>query len=57
MEGDTFSIDAIKNGFLLVFFNNDASQNEFGFEYWLDITNKPQNEVGITENNEEKYQY
>lgn len=26
---------------MLVFFNEDESEGEFGFEYWVDATRKP----------------
>lgn len=39
IKGDTFSVDP-KSGFLIVFYNSDATDGQFTFEYWVEATEK-----------------
>ena len=42
--GDTFQTDP-KSGFLIIFYNSDATDGQFGFEYWVEATKKTKEEI------------
>lgn len=44
VPGDTFSVDVFESGFFLVFYHEDDTESEFGFEYWVEATLKPEPE-------------
>ena len=52
--GDSFAVNALDSGLILIFNNPDYSSNEFGFEYWVDATKKPEPEPEPVEEEKEE---